>query len=183
MDFGDILNQWDKDTATPAGKKKIKEAERRARESAASGGAGSDSPDRAERPEPKDSERRVNPMDMWLRRYGTVDKDTLLDTEENAVSAADRRRRLRSLRPEATIDLHGLTRDEAWSRLELFFADSVRRGLKKVLIIHGKGTHSPDDPVLRGVVRMFLERNPHAGESGESEKDAGGSGSTWVILK
>lgn len=122
-------------------------------------------------------------MDVWLRRYGTVNKDAILDEAPETVSPAERRRRLHAMKPEAVIDLHGLTRDDAWSRLELFFADSVRRGFKKVLIIHGKGTHSPEDPVLRRMVRLFLEQNRHAGESGTSEKDSGGSGSTWVILK
>ena len=87
------------------------------------------------------------------------------------------------MRCEAVIDLHGCTRDEAWSRLESFFADCRRRGLQKVLIIHGKGTHSDGGSVLLQVVKQFLEQNRHAGESGLSRKEDGGSGSTWVLLK
>jgi len=87
------------------------------------------------------------------------------------------------MRPDAIIDLHGLSRDDAWRRLESFFADSLRRGLEKILIVHGKGTHSSDDPVLGPMVRVFLEQNPHAGESGHSSRESGGTGSTWVIIK
>ena len=79
--------------------------------------------------------------------------------------------------------LHGLAREDAWLRLESFFADACRRRLEKVLIIHGKGTHSAEDPVLGPMVKLFLERNRHAGESGHSGRELGGTGSTWVILK
>jgi len=84
---------------------------------------------------------------------------------------------------EAVVDLHGCTRDDAWIRLETFFADCHRRGLQKVLVIHGKGTHSDGGSVLFQVVKQFLEQNPHAGESAFSRKEDGGSGSTWVLLK
>lgn len=180
MDFGDILDEWDRETAKPRGKKNIKadEKKRAAREvnAGSSGNASDTSRDDT-------SSRRANPMDVWLRRYGTVNKDSMLEAEEAKESKAEERRRLRAMKCEATIDLHGLTRDEAWMRLESFFSDSVRRGLKKVLIIHGKGVHSADDPILSRMVRLFLEQNPHAGESGASERASGGTGSTWVLLK
>ncbi len=171
MDFGDLLDEWEKTTAKPYGKKRIAEDER----------AGAKNPET--RKEPPREPVRANPMDVWMRRNGIEDKDAALDGNGENESPAARRRRLHSLKPEATIDLHGLTRDEAWVRLESFFADCVRRRLAKVLIIHGKGTHSEDDPVLKGVVRLFLERNSHAGESGHSAHAEGGTGSTWVLLK
>lgn len=196
MDFGDILDEWDRETAKPRGKQNIKADERkktaRAKDAASdgaaddsggaggAGGCGSPSRDVSSRDV---SSQRANPMDVWLRRYGTVNKDSLLEAAGEQVSKAEERRRLRAMKCEAVIDLHGLTRDDAWRRLESFFADSVRRGLKKVLIIHGKGVHSADDPVLSRMVRLFIEQNSHAGESGASERDAGGSGSTWVLLK
>lgn len=169
MDFGDILNEWDKSTAKPYGKKRIAEDDRAA----------------SVRPEPVKPKElpRAHPMDVWIRRNGIVDKDALREGEGGTETSAERRRRLHALKPEATIDLHGLTRDEAWPRLESFFADCVRRKLSKVLVIHGKGTHSEDDPVLKGMVRLFLERHPHAGESGHPPHGEGGTGSTWVILK
>jgi DNA-nicking Smr family endonuclease len=169
MDFGDILDEWERETAKPHGKKSHKAARP------------SESGERAVTPSA--SETRANPMDAWLRRYGVEDKDSATDQRVDAESPAERRRRLRSARPDAVIDLHGLTRDDAWARLTAFFADARRRGFGKVLIIHGKGSHSAEDPVLGPLVRLFIERNPHAGESGHSSRDEGGTGSTWVILK
>lgn len=189
MNFGDILDEWDKETARPYGKKRLKDDERKETSKDTEGdgdhaGAGdhagtgraSGAAERHEREQPV-----ANPMDVWLRRYGIQDKDS--HTIERGESPADRRRRLRALKPEAVIDLHGFTRDEAWARLESFFADCVRRHLQKILIIHGKGTHSEDSPVLGQTVRLFLERNPHAGESGHPDSNGGGTGSTWVLLK
>jgi len=184
VNFKDILDEWERETARPYGKKRLKDDERKAESSRSSPGVGDTggtgvtdkgSP-RKEREQPV-----ANPMDVWLRRYGIQDKDS--SSPERAESPAERRRRLRALKPEAVIDLHGLTRDEAWARLESFFADCARRRLQKILIVHGKGTHSEDAPVLGQTVRLFLERNHHAGESGHPSASEGGAGSTWVLLK
>jgi DNA-nicking Smr family endonuclease len=175
VNFGDILDEWDRETAKPRGKKAI-DAERRRAEKRVPG----ETDEKAgSRPEPP----RANPMDVWLRRYGIQDKDEALDQLEKAESPQEERRRLRAMRPDATCDLHGLTREDAWARLESFFSDCHRRGLRKALIIHGKGNHSAEDPVLRQMVKLFLERCPYAGESGTSTLEMGGSGSTWVIVK
>lgn len=171
MDFGDILDEWDRETAKSRGKPKRKTI---------GGNSGQQSADSPSASQPRDLPV-ANPLDVWLRRYGITDKDAEPEAGEEPVHI--RRRRLRAMRCEARIDLHGLTRDDAWIRLEAFFADCVRRNLEKVLIIHGKGAHSSDDPVLRSMVQLFIEKHPHAGESGYSTKSEGGTGSTWVILK
>ena len=201
MDFGDILNEWERETAKPYGKKRLAANARReitrgvepGREKPSCGerpsrARGVESTERAEptggeKSDDNVSNRRVNPMELWLRRYGVEDKDTVAAGSPERESPAERRRRLRAMKCDAVIDLHGLTRDDAWARLESFFAAAVRQGLEKVLIIHGKGTHSPEDPVLGPMVRVFLEQHRHAGESGHSGKESGGTGSTWVILK
>ncbi|HHU36254.1 MAG TPA: Smr/MutS family protein [Treponema sp.] len=162
MDFGNILDEWEKETAKPRGKSK-------------------NNPEMQSSAEDTQPLPQAHPLDVWMRRYGVTDKDA--ESEENEEAPHERRRRLRSIKSEAEIDLHGLTQDDAWIRLESFFADCVRSNLQKVLIIHGKGTHSPEDPVLRKMVQHFLEKHPHAGESGFSTKTEGGTGSTWVILK
>lgn len=184
MNFGDILDEWDRETARPYGKKRLRDDERKEPAVPESGTRAADMPDRKGKssdPRREAAQQVANPMDVWLRRYGTQDKDA--HSPESVESSARRRSRLRSLRPEAVLDLHGFTRDEAWSRLESFFADCVRRRLQKILIVHGKGTHSEDSPVLGQTVRLFLERNPHAGESGHPSSGEGGTGSTWVVLK
>ena len=60
------------------------------------------------------------------------------------------------LRPEARIDLHGMTMDQAHPTLTRFILQSHARGLRLVLVITGKGKDRDDGgpiPVRRGVLR------------------------------
>ena len=115
----------------------------------------------------------------WLDTHPVIDKDRAGKRE----NSANRRRRLRNMRPQATVDLHLLKQDEAWQELERFFTSARQRGLEKVLIIHGKGNHSKGgEPVLKQMCKHFLEQCEYAGENGHAAKDNGGSGATWVIL-
>jgi DNA-nicking Smr family endonuclease len=111
------------------------------------------------------------------------DTDSGGPAADERAEALARRRKLRSKRPDAVLDLHGLTRDEAWRSLEDFFRAGKQRGLEKLLVIHGKGNHSPEGSVLGRTVRDFIERCPFAGESGRGDAASGGSGATWVLLK
>jgi DNA-nicking Smr family endonuclease len=158
MDFGDILDAWDKQTAR-AGKKRGKITN-----------------------DGKEEQQSVDPITAWLRVNGVYDKDAE-SLEAGEQRPAVRRRRLRMKRPEATLDLHCLTWDEAWAAMEAFFKESRRRELEKVLLIHGKGNHSQGDAVLKRAVIQFIEKHPYAGESGQAAAELGGSGATWVLLK
>ena len=128
-----------------------------------------------------ESEERVNPIDAWLRVNGIYDKDT--ENPDSGQSSAEKRRRLRHKKADASIDIHGLTRDEAWETMERFFNDAKGKEFEKLLIIHGKGNHSAGEAVLKKAVREFIERCPFAGESGQEKAATGGEGATWVLLK
>ena len=127
--------------------------------------------------------KRIDPQEAWLRRYGVVDKDKIASLE------AERNRErsqlyIKKIPVEAKIDLHGLTREEARSRLSIFVGDCVKRGLRKILIVHGKGIHTTgSDPVLGEEVRKFIEQDRRCGRSGHPDRRMGGSGATWVFLK
>jgi DNA-nicking Smr family endonuclease len=164
MDFGSILDQWEQEQG--------QEKNRRGKKTNRTEAAGV--PETA-RPDP-------HPLSAWIAAYGVYDKDAE-DPELNgdALPAAERRRRLLARRPDASIDLHGLTAEEAWSALEHFFETSRRQGCRKLAIIHGKGNHSRGEAVLKRLVRQFIEGCPFAGESGHGSQ--GGTGTTWVVLK
>ena len=125
-------------------------------------------------------------LDKWERQApaGAV---CLKDIEESSErnNAGERRRRLLRKKPDASVDLHGLNGDEAWTALDVFFQESRMKGFEKVLIIHGKGNHlsGANEAVLRELTRRFIEACQFAGESGHSAARDGGSGATWVILK
>jgi len=120
-------------------------------------------------------------LDKWSSVHGIEDKD--IEDKDKQVSAQEKRRRLRNKKPDAELDIHGKTRDEAWQELEVFFGGAKEKGFEKIVIIHGKGNHSAGESVLKRVVMDFIERCPFAGESGKGKAAAGGEGATWVLLK
>jgi DNA-nicking Smr family endonuclease len=85
--------------------------------------------------------------------------------------------------PQAELDLHGLSGVQAEQAIEAFVRDARDRGLSKVLLIHGKGNHSPGQPVLERVVRNFLEKSPYTGAFGKADRRLGGRGATWVRIR
>ena len=121
-------------------------------------------------------------MNKWLDSEESWDE---YKKDEPAVvsSRGEIRSFLRKLSPEAEIDLHGKTIDESERLLTSFVKESSGRGLRKILIIHGKGNHSPSGPILGLWVKQFLQSSSLCGETGHPDKRDGGSGATWVILK
>ncbi|MCL2380658.1 MAG: Smr/MutS family protein [Treponema sp.] len=139
-------------------------------------------------------------LEKWEKKTvsnASYDKVAAFAREESAGGAlarGERRSRLLRKAPDDSIDIHGLSRDEAWIALENFFDNCRGKGCEKVLIIHGKGNHHgnaavpgedsrPGESALRTLSRRFIESCPFAGESGHGSAKEGGTGATWVILK
>lgn len=116
-----------------------------------------------------------------LDKEGTVDKDAEMD--RRAKVNPEEIRQLQSMRVQARLDLHGCTVAEARRLLGIFLDDCCRQGLRKVLIIHGKGFHSQGEPVLKKAVYELLEGDPRCGLRRVANREDGGSGATWVILR
>lgn len=121
-----------------------------------------------------------NPEDEFRRTT-----DSILDADSRAhIFKNPSRKTIRRMAPQESIDLHGYTVDEALSEVETFLKQAKRRGLKKVLIIHGKGRHSEEgESVLRSRVRTYLASSPLCGETGVPQPSLGGEGAVWVILR
>jgi DNA-nicking Smr family endonuclease len=83
------------------------------------------------------------------------------------------------------LDLHGLTREEALTSLDLFIAGAYNRSQKAVLVITGKGNNSPAEPVLHGAVAgWMLDRGKGmVAEFAPAPRQLGGSGAFVVFLK
>ncbi|MDD2309884.1 MAG: Smr/MutS family protein [Desulfuromonadaceae bacterium] len=83
------------------------------------------------------------------------------------------------------LDLHGLTREEALAALPRFLLSAQKKGQKAVLVITGKGNHSPEEPVLHQAVASWLR---DAGreiilEFAPAPREMGGSGAYVVFLR
>ena len=187
MDMGDILAQWDNIQSD-----KVKKEKESGKNTVSHKKANAPTPEEKALAKEKDFEaklraensKEINPMELWLRRYGTIDKDKLAEEQYERTKEQDRNYIL-NMKPEARLDLHGLHQDEARVKLDSFITDCCRKGLRKVIIIHGKGIHTTGtDPVLGELVRKFIEHDKRCGSSGHPKtKQEGGSGATWVILK
>jgi DNA-nicking Smr family endonuclease len=97
----------------------------------------------------------------------------------------DRLRRGR-IRPEARLDLHGMTRQEAHGALTAFMARTESAGRRCVIVITGKGRVSEGGGVLRNEVPGWLNapaiRHRILGFAEAQPKD-GGAGALYVLLR
>ncbi len=126
-----------------------------------------------------------------MRQVGT----TLIDFQHGTDESEDRHRRSPSrrmrqlkrgtIRISQELDLHGLLRDEAISRLEHFIKRAFSRGMEAVLVITGKGINSPEGPVLRGAAEAWFRGKGKrmVAEFSPAPRDKGGTGAFVVFLK
>jgi DNA-nicking Smr family endonuclease len=82
------------------------------------------------------------------------------------------------------LDLHGLTRVQAQPLVADFLLRCLKRGLRCVRIIHGKGLRSPNrEPVLKSKIRTWLARRDEVLAFCQAPASEGGSGALLVLLK
>jgi DNA-nicking Smr family endonuclease len=98
------------------------------------------------------------------------------------------RRLRRGLLPiDGRMDLHGMGVKEARAQLELFLRTMRARGERCVLLIHGKGEHSPHGiAVLRGEMAAWLSQgtsSQHVAAFATAREGDGGEGALYVLLR
>jgi len=83
-----------------------------------------------------------------------------------------------------SLDLHGNTSDAARKLLQAFLHEAAQRGLRCVLVIHGKGMNSPSgEAVLRKLTRHWLTQRTDVLAYCDAPPKDGGSGAVLVLLK
>lgn len=120
-----------------------------------------------------------------------IDHESLLDTDESLSYCApgigpDVLRRLRrgEWTIQAQVDLHGHRVDEAREALLEFLRDAIRRGLRCVRVVHGKGLGSLGKvPVLKGKVRHWLAQRGEVIAFCQARGADGGAGAVMVLLR
>lgn len=75
------------------------------------------------------------------------------------------------------LDLHTFRPNEASRLLDDYFAECLKRGIRRVRVIHGKGTGA-----LRETVHSHLRRNSEVTGYAICDANSGGWGATWVTL-
>ena len=85
---------------------------------------------------------------------------------------------------EDELDLHGMRRDTARDQVGDFLARALRRKLRCVCIIHGKGLGSAGgEPVLRSMVHSWLEQKDDVIAFCAANVDGRNHGALIVLLK
>ncbi len=130
-----------------------------------------------------------------LRRL--VSDDARFEVVHDGISVEGRRIELpphtvRTLRRgrlpiDARLDLHGKSSAEAERELIAFLAKQRANGERCVLVIHGKGSHSPGGRgVLRGEMAAWLSEgrgSEHVGAFATALDEDGGGGAMYVLLR
>jgi DNA-nicking Smr family endonuclease len=85
------------------------------------------------------------------------------------------------------LDLHGMTREEARGAVERFLRESRLGGKRCVLVVHGRGRHSPDQvPVIKEALQDWLASGRFGRQvlAFASARPAdGGAGALYVLLR
>lgn len=155
---------------------------------------------------PKTPDERPGPDPLPRFRIGELSSDTSLGHDlagplrkrvESQPLRMDRKRyaqiRKGKHKPEARLDLHGMTLDRAHPALIRFVSDSHAKGRRLVLVITGKGRHRDDgDPVpaRMGVLRHQLPHwlttpplSPMVLQFMPAHQRHGGDGAWYVYLR
>ncbi|HEX7387734.1 MAG TPA: Smr/MutS family protein [Castellaniella sp.] len=86
--------------------------------------------------------------------------------------------------PEAILDLHGSTEEQAHERLDRFIATCAEHDIRCVRIVHGKGIGSRDGtPVLKQAARIHLCRLLAVQAWVECAEPDGGAGAVTALLQ
>jgi DNA-nicking Smr family endonuclease len=110
---------------------------------------------------------------------------------EGAVHGFDanvlKRLRAGEFKPQANVDLHGLRREEARAALEQFIQRARVAGHRCVLVVTGRGLHSPDSlPVVKSTVQAALTHGRPARQVlafCSARPQDGGVGAVYVLLR
>ncbi len=85
---------------------------------------------------------------------------------------------------QASLDLHGHTRDEARVALATFLAECQASAQRCIRIVHGKGQHSPGrEPVLKHLVLSWLSQRREVLAFCQARTSDGGAGAVIVLLQ
>jgi DNA-nicking Smr family endonuclease len=103
------------------------------------------------------------------------------------------------LKPQASLDLHGMTENVAHRALATFLRGAASRGLRLVIVVTGKGARAaaPDEPFdleretsRRGVLKTMTPRwlrepdlAPFIAEMRPAHRSHGGDGALYVYLR
>ncbi len=125
-------------------------------------------------------------MSEGIRFETTDDGETLSGRRVDLDPRELRRLRRGQYAVDGKLDLHGMGAEEARAAVEAFVKKRARDGDKVVLVVHGKGSHSPrGHAVLRGEIAAWLSQGRsacHVAAFATAPDEHGGTGAVLVLL-
>ena len=104
------------------------------------------------------------------------------DTGVSSRTMRDLRRGLYEYR--ATLDLHGLTAENASRRLAAFLQHCENESIRSLIVVHGKGFGSDSGvPVIKSNVERWLISHPQVIAFCSAQPRDGGTGAVYVLLR
>ncbi len=113
-----------------------------------------------------------------------VPPDTIKKTGNKGFDTATETKFRRGQLPvEGRIDLHGMTQVKAHDALMRFITSAAKTGKRTLLVITGKGRLSEGGGVLRRMLPLWLEENPHVLALTPAQPKDGGGGAFYLRLR
>lgn len=94
-----------------------------------------------------------------------------------------RRLRQGNVPPQAILDLHGMIVPEARDAVAGFISECQQRGIRRGLVIHGKGLGSQQQPVLKTKLGIWLRQHPEILAFCPAQPRDGGSGAVYILIR
>lgn len=111
-------------------------------------------------------------------RTGGFEKGERLGTTVSWAMSEEEDERAVVLPITDSLDLHSFRPQEVADLVRDYLDAARERGLKRLRIVHGRGTG-----VQRRIVRSVLERDPRVRAFGDAPPEAGGWGATWLEME
>lgn len=83
---------------------------------------------------------------------------------------------------EATLDLHGLSVDQAHEAVKAFITTCLERHIQVGLIIHGKGSREQEIPILKNQLDHWLRHAPAVLAFCSAAQKHGSHGAVYILL-
>lgn len=116
-------------------------------------------------------------------KFRKIQINEICDTDKRTFTKLKRGK----LRTDATLDLHGLTLNEAYASLKIFLACSQEKRLRCVLIITGKGIRNPNGTgIIKSKFPEWLNEvtiRPLVKSVSHAHKKDGGDGAFYVLIR
>jgi DNA-nicking Smr family endonuclease len=109
--------------------------------------------------------------------------EELLEYSGSGISQKDMRRLKDGDFPvDGALDLHGTTTEEARHALLSFLDHAQNQGWHCVRIVHGKGKHGSEVPIIKNLVNSWLRQLPPILAFSSAPRRDGGAGAVYVLI-